>query len=97
MDEFKQSNASLCEMLRAMGYGTHDDLSLAFEAADEIERLREDAARYRYLRNRPEDTIGKGGIFAGMTPKNVILTEDDLDRAVDRAMADEQAAERTDG
>lgn len=30
---------ALCEMLRAIGHGTHDDLSLAFEAADEIERL----------------------------------------------------------
>lgn len=53
-----------------------------------------DAARYRYLRNRPEDAIGKGGIFAGSTPNTgsggSILTEHDLDRAVDAAIADEQ-------
>lgn len=63
----------------------------------QILQMRKDAARYRYLRNRPEDTIGKGGIFAGMTPKNVILTENDLDREIDRAMADEIAQERKDG
>lgn len=63
----------------------------------QILQMRKDAARYRYLRNRPEDTIGRGGIFAGMTPKNVILTEGDLDRAVDLAMAGEPAQERKDG
>ena len=57
-------------------------------------QMRKDAARYRYLRNRPEDTIGKGGIFAGRTPPTgsggSILTEGDLDRAVDAAIANEQ-------
>lgn len=50
-----------------------------------------DARRYRYLRSRPEDTIGKGGVFAGKTPENLILTEEDLDRHVDAAMAAEAA------
>ena len=45
-----------------------------------------DAARYRYLRERDLDTIDRGGVFAGMTPKNVVLNGDDLDRAVDLAM-----------
>ncbi len=54
--------------------------------ADEIERLRIDAARYRWLRSRDLDTISKGGVFAGMTPENVILNEEDLDRAIDAAM-----------
>jgi len=53
-----------------------------------------DAARYRYLRNRPANAIGNGGVFAGMTPPTgsggYILTEDDLDRAIDEAMARER-------
>lgn len=60
-------------------------------AACEIERRWRDAERYQYLRSRPDDTIGKGGLFAGMTPKTgrggVILTDEDLDRAVDAALA----------
>lgn len=59
----------------------------------DLAEARTDAERYRYLRSRPEDTIGKGGIFAGMTPATgkggYILTEDDLDRAVDGAVAEE--------
>lgn len=45
-----------------------------------------DAARYNYLRDRDLDTIANGGIFAGMTPKNVILNGVDLDDAIDKAM-----------
>lgn len=45
-----------------------------------------DAARYNYLRDRDLDTITKGGVFAGMTPKNVILNGVDLDDAIDKAM-----------
>lgn len=60
----------------------------------EVERLRADADRYQYLRNRPDETIGKGGIFAGMTPTSgsggFILNGEDLDRAVDAAIATER-------
>lgn len=42
-----------------------------------------DAARYRFLRERDLDTITKGGVFAGMTPINIILNGDDLDAAID--------------
>jgi len=45
-----------------------------------------DAARYRWLRERDLDTISRGGVFAGMTPKNVVLNGEDLDRAIDEAM-----------
>lgn len=48
----QQSRGALCEMLRAMGHGTHDDLSLAFEAADEIERLRADRDLWKYAAER---------------------------------------------
>lgn len=46
-----------------------------------------DAARYRWLRSRDLDTISKGGVFAGMTPQNVVLSGSDLDREIDAAMA----------
>lgn len=58
------------------------DLATAIEERD---ALREDAERYRWLRSRDPDTIGRGGVFVGRTPQNVILTEEDLDRAVDAA------------
>ena len=46
-----------------------------------------DAARYRWLRERDVETIEKGGVFAGMTPQNVVLSFEDLDTAVDAARA----------
>lgn len=45
-----------------------------------------DAARYRWLRSRDVSTIRDGGVFAGVTPENLILTEADLDEAIDSAM-----------
>lgn len=46
-----------------------------------------DAARYRYLRERDLDSIHQGGVFAGMTPENVVLNGEDLDQAVDAGLA----------
>lgn len=46
-----------------------------------------DAERYRWLRSRDLETISQGGVFAGMTPENIILNEEDLDQAVDAAIA----------
>ncbi len=45
-----------------------------------------DAARYQWLRSRDVSTIEDGGVFAGKTPENLILTEDDLDAAIDDAI-----------
>jgi len=59
----------------------------AARAEAEVERLRVDAGRYRWLRSRNADTIDRGGVFAGKTPDNLILTEVDLDQAIDAAMA----------
>lgn len=53
-----------------------------------------DAERYRWLRSRDLDTISQGGVFAGMTPKNVVLNEEDLDAAVDAAIAAASALEQ---
>lgn len=45
-------------------------------------------ARYRYLRERNLDAINTGGVFAGKTPDNVVLNHDDLDQAIDVALAE---------
>lgn len=44
--------------------------------------------RYQWLLSRPLDAIKQGGVFAGMTPENVILNGDDLDAAIDKAIAE---------
>lgn len=58
----------------------YDDGKMAMcqPCADKI-----DAKRYRYLRARDLDTIHKGGIFAGMTPDNSVLSGKELDIAID--------------
>jgi hypothetical protein len=48
--------------------------------------MRVDAERYRWLRNRNLDAIKNGGVFAGMTPSNVVLNGEDLDLEIDAAM-----------
>ncbi|WP_200990961.1 ead/Ea22-like family protein, partial [Pseudomonas aeruginosa] len=52
----------------------------------EVERLRTDAARYRWLRERDLETIRRGGVFAGMTPENIVLNLEDLDAEIDAAI-----------
>ena len=44
------------------------------------------AERYKFLRERPLDTIEQGGVFVGLVPENVVLNGVDLDKAVDDAM-----------
>lgn len=60
---------------------------IAYTRADDQDALARDAARYRWLRERDLDAIDKGGVFAGSTPDNVVLSGEDLDRAVDWGMA----------
>lgn len=55
-------------------------------ARHEANDLARDAARYRWLRERNLDTMARGGVFAGMTPANVVLNGSDLDKAIDAAM-----------
>lgn len=50
-------------------------------------RLTQDANRYNWLRTRDLDAISAGGVFAGMTPENVVLNGEDLDAAIDAAIA----------
>ncbi|WP_434987151.1 hypothetical protein [Pseudomonas protegens] len=51
--------------------------------------LRKDGERYRWLRYRDLETINQGGVFAGITPQNMVLNEETLDEAIDAAMAKE--------
>ena len=51
------------------------------------EQVRQFAKRYAYLRGRSLDAIKDGGVFAGLTPDNVVLNGDDLDAAIDGALA----------
>ena len=50
------------------------------------EMVRKYAKRYAYLRERSLDAIKSGGVFAGMTPDNVVLNGGDLDAAIDAAL-----------
>lgn len=51
--------------------------------------LRKDAERYQWLRSRDLETINHGGVFAGITPQNMVLNEETLDEAIDAARAQE--------
>ena len=44
------------------------------------------AKRYGWLRSRDVDAISSGGVFAGMTPENIVLNGETLDAAIDAAI-----------
>ena len=70
----------------ALGADMDDDGSEIEGLATE---LRKDAERYRWLRSRNLETIHQGGVFAGITPENLVINEETLDEAVDAALAKE--------
>ena len=74
------------DALRQGMKGDYDlDAWLAF--VEEAPLLRLDAGRYRWLRSRDLEAISQGGVFAGLTPDNLVLNEETLDQAIDAAMA----------
>lgn len=74
------------DALRQGMKGDYDlDAWLAF--VEEAPQLRLDAGRYRWLRSRDLEAISQGGVFAGLTPDNLVLNEETLDQAIDNAMA----------
>lgn len=74
------------DALRQGMKGDYDlDAWLAF--VEEAPQLRLDAGRYRWLRSRDLETISQGGVFAGMTPDNLVLNKETLDQVIDAAMA----------
>ena len=58
-------------------------MSKEISTRTDFSRLILDAKRYRYLRGADIDSIGKGGVFAGKTPDNVVINGDDLDKEID--------------
>ncbi|MFG8463035.1 ead/Ea22-like family protein [Pseudomonas aeruginosa] len=56
---------------------------------EQIRRMAKDAARYRWLRERDLETIRQGGVFAGMTPENIVLNQEDLVAEIDAALEGE--------
>ena len=56
-----------------------------------VDDLQLKADRYDFLRDRDLDAIKTGGVFAGKTPDNIVLNGDDLDAAIDAALAAQQA------
>jgi hypothetical protein len=72
--------------MTAIAVETAGEQSARAEAAEQqVRDMMEDAERYQYLRTRDLDTIEQGGVFAGLTPNNVVLNGDDLDVAIDAA------------
>ena len=64
-------------------------LRLLDEGADEIERLRADAARYRFLRQNRTEFSEIVLAFTGTWPE----TEDDADAAIDAALGEKRDAD----
>lgn len=54
--------------------------------------IEKNSQRYLWLRSRPLGTIKSGGVFAGITPENVVVNGEDLDSAIDNAIADFKGA-----
>lgn len=80
----------IVQSLRSLSRHEHDDLSIGIEAADEIEALRKDAARYRWLRAQQWNS---SPLAVVCNPKAAIKLGHDspsllrLDEAIDAAMA----------
>ncbi|MBN9430383.1 MAG: hypothetical protein J0H09_28150 [Burkholderiales bacterium] len=60
-----------------------------YELESERDALRADAERYQWLRGRDLNTIAAGGVFAGMTPQNIVINGADLDSRIDAERAAE--------
>jgi hypothetical protein len=86
------------KLLIAAIEGECDGLAITAEQASNIlaylqygapmDDVRRDAERYRKLRAADINAIHKGGVFAGLTPDNVVINGEDLDIAVDLLIGD---------
>lgn len=90
-------HTDLIARLRCMPRYAHDDKSIGDEAADaieqlqvDVERLRDDAARYRWIaahcRSTTEHWGGRWSIVVEGPPPAVHDAEDAFDAAIDAAM-----------
>lgn len=57
------------------------------ELRSENKTLRKDADRYLVLRQADVDTIHNGGLFAGLTPDNIVINGHHLDEQTDAVIA----------
>ncbi len=72
----------------------HANVSTALKALiRENKSLRTDAERYQVLRQADIDTIQNGGLFAGLTPENLVINGHDLDERTDAVIAARKGAE----
>lgn len=98
LDEIEalRETVAVLQKIRDSEVVAHDLRAQVMEKQDkEIELLRGNAAlmrqgydRYKWLRSRDVDTIRQGGVFAGVTPDNLVINGEDLDRHIDAAMAE---------
>jgi hypothetical protein len=92
----------LTDRLIAAIEGECDGLSITDEQASNIlaylqygapmDDVRRDAERYRKLRSADINAVHEGGVFAGLTPDNVVINGEDLDIAVDLLIDDPAAS-----
>lgn len=68
-----------------------DLLDQVLQLSAENKTLAQNAARYLVLRQADVDTIQNGGLFAGLTPENLVINGDDLDRRVDAVIEEQRA------
>lgn len=89
LDQLLDENKKLRTDLEAIGAGGVGPL-MPTTVHPHCEPLTEEqiayAKRYAWLRSRDVDAISSGGVFAGMTPENVVLNGEDLDAAIDAAI-----------
>jgi hypothetical protein len=76
--------AAICLLLGALLLAA---MRWAYSQGRKAQALKQDALRYRWLRDRDLETLHKGGVFAGATPDNVVLNGCDLDERIDFALS----------
>jgi len=80
-----------CEDADCPGYSQCDSCFQETDHDRKIIALRKDAQRYHYLRNADVDAVKKGGLFAGLTPQNLVLNGCDLDEEIDKRLASQNS------
>ncbi len=84
--QLAEARKEIDEQCRLNAMGQERELRLIAQLAE----VRRYAERYQWLRSRDLDAVETGGIFCGMTPENIVLNGDDLDEAIDDAIAEQE-------
>lgn len=64
------------------------------QGAELVDKLRKNAERYLVLRQADVDTIQNGGLFAGLTPDNIVISGHHLDERIDAVIAAQKAVKQ---